>query len=209
MSDRAAPELVIDGFPRRRPRWVEIATSANHKDLGSILLTGAGGFLFLAVIEFLLMRLQLVIPENTFLSPVGFNRMLSYYGATAIFFFALPFVFGLFQYVAPLQVGARGTALPRLSQVGVALWIAGAVVFYIAFFWTPSEAGINPLPPLSETAFLESNGVDVWITAVGFATLGFVLLAVDLGRRCGGCGRRGWPGAGRRSSPSPPTSAVG
>jgi cytochrome c oxidase subunit 1 len=181
MSDRAAPELVIDRIPSRRPRWAEIATSANHKDLGGILLTGAGGFLFLALIEFLLMRLQLVIPENTFLSPVAFNRMLSYYGATAIFFFALPFVFGFFHYVAPLQVGARGTALPRLSQIGVALWIAGATIFYAAFFWTPSEAGINPLPPLSETAFLANNGVDVWITAVGFATLGFVLLAIDLG----------------------------
>jgi cytochrome c oxidase subunit 1 len=181
MSDRAAPELVIDGFPRKRKRWVELATSGNHKDLGSILLTGAGGFLFLAVIEFVLMRLQLVIPENTFLSPVTFNRMLSYYGATAIFFFALPFAFGFFQYLAPLQVGARGTALPRLSQIGVALWAAGAVVFYLAFLWTPSEAGINPLPPLSETAFLENNGVDVWITAVGFATLGFVLMSIDLG----------------------------
>ena len=181
MSDRAAPELVIDGFPRKRPRWIELATSADHKDLGSILLTGAGGFLFLALVEFLLMRLQLVVPENTFLAPVTFNRMLSYYGATAIFFFALPFAFGFFQYIAPLQVGARGTALPRLSQIGVALWVAGAVVFYLAFFWTPSEAGINPLPPLSETAFLENNGVDVWITAVGFATLGFVLMSIDLG----------------------------
>ncbi|HEY1855394.1 MAG TPA: cbb3-type cytochrome c oxidase subunit I [Solirubrobacterales bacterium] len=181
MSDRAAPELVVDGFPRKRPRWVELATSGDHKDLGGILLTGAGGFLFLAVIELVLMRLQLVVPENTFLSPVAFNRMLSYYGTTAIFFFALPFVFGLFLYVAPLQVGARGTALPRLSQIGVALWVAGAVVFYIAFLWTPSEAGINPLPPLSETAFLENNGVDVWITAAGFATLGFVFMSIDLG----------------------------
>jgi heme/copper-type cytochrome/quinol oxidase subunit 1 len=181
MSDRAAPELVIDGYPRRRPRWSELATSADHKNLGAILLTGAGGFLFLALIEFLLMRLQLVIPENSFLTPVTFNRMLSYYGATAVFFFALPFVYGFFQYVAPLQVGARGTALPRLSQIGVALWVAGAAVFYVAFFWTPSEAGINPLPPLSETAFLENNGVDVWITAVGLATLGFVFISIDLG----------------------------
>jgi cytochrome c oxidase subunit 1 len=180
-SERAAPELVIDGFPRKRPRWIELATSADHKDLGSILLTGAGGFLFLAVIEFCLMRLQLVVPENTFLAPVTFNRVLSYYGATAIFFFALPLAFGFFEYIAPLQIGARGTALPRLSQIGVALWIAGAVVFYVAFFWTPSEAGVNPLPPLSETSFLENNGVDVWITAVGLATLGFVLMSIDLG----------------------------
>ena len=112
------PELVVDGFPRRRPRWIEIATSADHKDVGRIMIGGALGFLFIALVELLLMRLQLAIPENTFLTPVTFNRMLSLYGATAIFLFAIPLALGLFYYVAPLQVGARGTALPRLGQIG-------------------------------------------------------------------------------------------
>ena len=31
---RPRPELVVDGFPRRRPRWIELATSADHKDVG-------------------------------------------------------------------------------------------------------------------------------------------------------------------------------
>src|SRR5215207_2037205 len=112
---RARPELVIDGYPKRRPRWAELATSSDHKDLGRFLITAAFGFLFVALIELLLMRLQLVIPENTFLSPVVFNRMLSLYGATAIFFFALPLVVGFFHYVVPLQIGSRWTALPRVS----------------------------------------------------------------------------------------------
>ena len=143
-------------------------------------MTGAGGFLVIAAIELLLMRLQLAIPENTFLSPVGFNRMLSLYGTTGIFFFAIPLVMGLFLYIAPLQVGARGTALPRLSQIGGALWIAGAVVLYSGFLFTPTEAGVNPLAPLSELAFLSNNGVDAWATATGLATLGFVFVAIDL-----------------------------
>ena len=126
------------------------------------------------------MRLQLAIPENTFLSPVAFNRMLSLYGATAIFLFALPLVVGLFYYVAPLQIGARGTALPRLGQIGAWLLIAGATVLYAGFLFTPSEAGVNPLPPLSELAFLANNGVDAWASATGLATLGFVLIAIDL-----------------------------
>ncbi len=126
------------------------------------------------------MRLQLAIPENTFLSPVTFNRMLSLYGATAIFFFALPLALGLFYYVAPLQIGARGTALPRLGQLGAWLFIAGATVLYAGFLFTPSEAGVNPLPPLSELAFLANNGVDAWARRPGLATLGFVLIAVDL-----------------------------
>jgi cytochrome c oxidase subunit 1 len=174
------PELVIDGFAPRRPRWVEIATSANHKDAGRILITAAFGFLFIALVELLLMRLQLAVPENTFLTPVTFNRMLSLYGATAISLFALPLALGFFYYVAPLQIGARNTALPRLGQLGAWLYIAGATILYAGFLFTPTEAGVNPLPPLSSLAFLPNNGVDAWAAATGLATLGFVLIAIDL-----------------------------
>jgi cytochrome c oxidase subunit 1 len=181
MSETPRPELVVDGFPAKaRPRWIQLATSADHKDLGRILICGSLGFLFIALVELLLMRLQLAIPENSFLSPVAFNRMLSNYGATAVFLFAIPLVLGFFYYVTPLQIGARGTALPRLGQIGTALWIAGATVLCAAYLFTPSEAGVNPLPPLSELAFLANNGVDAWATATGLATLGFVFIAVDL-----------------------------
>ena len=177
---RPAPEMVVDGFPKRRARWVELATSANHKDVGRILIVASLGFLFIATVELLLMRLQLAIPENSFLSPVTFNRILSLYGATAVFFFAVPLALGFFYYLVPLQIGARGTALPRLGQIGAWLVIAGAVVLYSGFLYTPSEAGVNPLPPLSELAFLANNGVDAWTSATGLATLGFVLIAIDL-----------------------------
>jgi heme/copper-type cytochrome/quinol oxidase subunit 1 len=180
MSPSTRPELVVDGFPPRRPRWVEIAMSADHKDLGRVLIAGALGFLFIALVELLLMRLQLAIPENTFLDPVTFNRMLSLYGATAIFFVAVPLALGFFYYVAPLQIGARGAALPHLGQIGTWLFVAGATVLYAGFLFTPSEAGVNPLPPLSGITFLPNNGVDAWAAATGLATLGFVLIAIDL-----------------------------
>jgi len=181
MSTSPRPELVAEGYQSsRRPRWAELATSADHKEIGQILICGALGFLFIAAVELVLMRLQLLVPENTFLSPVAFNRMLSLYGATSVFLFAIPLALGFFYYVAPLQVGARGTALPRLGQTGLALYVAGAVVLYSGFLFTPSEAGVNPLAPLSELAFLSNNGVDAWATATGLATLGFVLLAINL-----------------------------
>ncbi len=174
------PELAFEGFPSERPRWTQIATSADHKDVGRALIVAALGFLFIALVELLMMRLQLAIPENTFLSPVGFNRMLSLYGATGIFLFAIPLVLGFFYYVVPLQIGARGTALPRLGQIGLWLYVAGATVLYAGLLFTPSEAGVNPLAPLSGLAFLPDNGVDAWAAATGLATLGFVLLAIDL-----------------------------
>ncbi len=174
------PEVIVDGFPGRRPRWVEIVTSADHKDVGRVMITASLGFLFIAMVEFVLMRLQLAVPENTLLTPVIFNRMLSLYGATAIFLFASPLALGLFYYLAPLQIGARGTALPRVGQVGMWLYLAGATVLYSGFLFTPSEAGVNPLAPLSELAFLPNNGVDAWAAANGLATLGFVLIAINL-----------------------------
>ncbi len=179
-SPSKRPELVVDGFPTRRPRWVELATSTNHKDIGRILITAALGFLFIALIELLLMRLQLAIPENSFLNPVTFNRMLSLYGTTAIFLFAIPLALGLFYYVMPLQVGARATALPRIGQLGLWLYLAGATVLYAGLLFTPTEAGVNPLAPLSEATFLPNNGVDAWAAAAILATLGFVLIATDM-----------------------------
>jgi len=180
MSD-PRPEIVADGFPtRRRPRWIELATSADHKDVGRVMIVAALGFLFIALIELLLMRLQLAIPENSLLTPVTFNRMLSLYGATAIYLFAIPLALGFFYYLIPLQIGARDTALPRLGQLGLWLYIAGATVLYAGFLFTPSEAGVNPLAPLSELAFLPDNGVDAWAAASGLATLGFVLIAINL-----------------------------
>ena len=182
MSDSPRPEIAIDpkGVGRRRPRWAEWATSADHKDVGRLFIGGALGFLFVALVELLLMRLQLAIPDNTFLSPVTFNRMLSGYGATAVFLFAIPLALGLFYYLAPLQIGARGTALPRLGQLGFWLWAGGATVLYATLLFTPSEAGVNPLAPLTELAFLSNNGVDAWATGTGLAALGFVLLSIDL-----------------------------
>jgi heme/copper-type cytochrome/quinol oxidase subunit 1 len=174
------PELVVEGLEQRRPRWIEIATSADHKDTGRFLIAAALGFLFLALVELLLMRLQLAIPENTLMGPETFNRLLSVYGATAVFLFGVPLALGLFYYLVPLQIGARSAALPRLGQTGLWLYIGGATTLYASFLFTPSEGGVNPLPPLSDIAYLPNNGVDAWLAGTGLATLGFVFIAIDL-----------------------------
>jgi heme/copper-type cytochrome/quinol oxidase subunit 1 len=125
-------------------------------------------------------RLQLAVPENVFLSAVTFDRLLSVYGATAIFLFALPLCIGLLYYVTPLQIGSRGTALPRLGQTGMWLFILGGLLLYSSFLFTPPEAGINPFPPLSQHIFTPNNGVDAWIASTGLVTLGLLLVAIDL-----------------------------
>jgi heme/copper-type cytochrome/quinol oxidase subunit 1 len=174
------PEVATDGSQDGRPRWVELATSADHKDIGRLLIGTSVGALFLAIVELVILRIQLAVPENGLLESVTFDRLLSMYGATGIFFFALPLVFGLFYFLIPLMIGSRGTALPRLGQIGVWLVMLGGTLLYSTILFTPPEAGINPLPPFSEVAFTTNNGVDAWIVSTGMATLGILMLAIDL-----------------------------
>ena len=174
------PELVTDGVPARRPRWIEIATSTDHKDIGRVLIAGAFGFLAIALIEFLMIRLQLIVPENGLIEPVTFNRLLSVMGATLTVLFVLPLAMGLYTYIVPLQIGARSVAFPRLANLGTWLFLIGGAALYISFVYTPPETGVNPLPPLSDIAFTSNNGPDVWITTAGLSVLGMVLLAINL-----------------------------
>ena len=174
------PELVTGGVPRPRPRWLELATSSDHKDVGRMMIAAALAFLVVGLLEFLLIRAQLVVPENGLIEPVTFNRLLSVMGASLVVLFALPLALGLYTYLVPLQIGARSLAFPRLANLSFWLYVIGGAILYISFVYTPPEAGINPLPPLSDTAFISNNGVDVWITAVGMSALGFLLLALNL-----------------------------
>ena len=174
------PELVVDGPPPTRPAWLRLATSTDHKDVGRMMIVGALAFLALGLVEFLLIRAQLIVPENTLIEPVTFNRILSVMSATLVVLFVLPLALGLFTYVVPLQIGARSLAFPRLANLSFWLFAAGGAVLYASFVYTPPEAGFNALPPLSATAFIDNNGVDVWITAVGLCALAFTLQAINL-----------------------------
>ena len=174
------PELVTDGPAATRPRWLEMVMSPDHKDVGRIYMGAAVSFLVLGIVSFLLMRLQLAVPENDLIAPVTFNRLLSVGSATLIVLFGLPFVFGLFTYVVPLQIGARSLAFPRLASLSLWLYLLGGALLYVSFVYTPPEAGFNSWPPLSDTIFISNNGVDVWITAVGLTAVGLVLLSINL-----------------------------
>jgi heme/copper-type cytochrome/quinol oxidase subunit 1 len=174
------PELVTEGPPAARPRWLEMAMSSDHKDVGRLHIGAALSFLVLGIVGFLLIRLQLAVPENDFIEPVTFNRLLSVDSATLIVLFALPLAFGLFTYVVPLQIGARSLAFPRLASFAVWLYILGGALLYVSFIYTPPEAGFNNWPPLADTVFIENNGVDVWIAAVGLTVLGLVLQSINL-----------------------------
>ncbi len=176
----AHPEIVTRGRPGPRREWIERMTATDHKGVGLLFICTALVGLVLAVTLLVLMRVQLIVPENTMLDPDIFGQLMSAYGATAIVFFALPLAIGLATYLLPLQIGARGVAFPRLGATAYWLYVLGGITLFGSFLYAPSEAGTQALPPLSSDVFLASNGVDAWIVGVGLAVLGFVLASINL-----------------------------
>jgi heme/copper-type cytochrome/quinol oxidase subunit 1 len=176
----ARPEVVTEDLPRRRPAWVERATSTDHKSVGILFLGGALFFAAIAVVELVLLRVQLIVPENTAIQPQIFDRIMSTFGVTAVVLFAIPLALGLISYVIPLQIGSRGVAFPRLNLLSFWLYLVGAATIYGSFLYRPSEAGFAALPPLSENVFLNTRGVDTWVVGTALAVLGFVCFSVNL-----------------------------
>ena len=167
------PEVVSEQVPRAQKGWITLVTTAEHKAVGRMYIATALFFASAALAEFLMMRLQLMIPENTLIRPEIFDRLLSAYGVTGLILFALPLMIGLMSVVVPLQIGARGMALPRLHHLSYWLYVFGGATIYASFLYRPSEAGILALPPLSSSDFLPGAAVDAWL-------IGFALVAARL-----------------------------
>ncbi len=176
----ARPEVVTESLPTQRPGWTANITSADHKTVGRMFIATALIFLAATVTMLVMMRIQLIIPENDFMRPQIFDRLLSIYGVSAVLLFAVPLFMGLMTHIVPLQIGARNVALPRVAALSFWFYLVGAVTIYASFLYLPSEAGTAALPPLSETLFTPNNGVDAWAAGVGLLCLSMIAFAINM-----------------------------
>src|SRR5213078_1625126 len=92
-------------------------TTVDHKRIG--ILYGCSAFLFFCLggIEALIIRLQLARPHAGVVSAETFNALFTMHGTTMVFLAIMPFGAAFFNYMVPLQIGARDVAFPRLNAL--------------------------------------------------------------------------------------------
>jgi cytochrome c oxidase subunit 1 len=174
------PEVVTRDVRKPRQAWIERATSADHKIVGQLYIATSLVMIAVAATLFALMRLQLIVPENDLINPEIFNRLMSTSVVTFVVLGCVPLALGVIGYIVPLQIGARGVALPRLNQLSYYLYVAGVITILASFLYTAPETGTAALPPLSDLVFSPSNGADAWIVGTALACLGFACFAINL-----------------------------
>jgi cytochrome c oxidase subunit 1 len=103
---------------------------------------GYAAFFFLLVggLEALLLRIQLSQPDNNFLSAAEYNAMFTMHGTTMIFLAIMPISAAFFNYLLPLQIGARDVAFPRLNALSFWIFIAGGLFLYSTFLFGTAGA---------------------------------------------------------------------
>ncbi len=174
-ADEMAGGVVLDA----RSIWLEWVASVDHKQIGVMYLVGAFIYFLVGGIEALLIRTQLIIPNNHFLSPEAYNQIFTMHGTTMIFLVLVPMLVGFSTYLVPLMIGANDMAFPRLNALSFWVQIMGGILLYFSFVTQGVNGGAPDVgwfsyAPLSEKPFTLSPGVDYWIMgllAIGVGTL--------------------------------------
>ena len=175
-SPAASERPAIFTRPTTKTGIVSWLTTVDHKRIG--LLYGISALLFFLVggAEALLIRLQLAVPNNTLLSSHTYNEMFTMHATTMIFLAIMPLSAAFFNYIMPLQIGARDVAFPRLNGFAYWLFLAGAVILNVGWFIKSGvpDVGWFGYAPLTSKAFSNTFATDIstdlWV--MGLQVLG-------------------------------------
>ena len=99
----------------KTPTGWRFFSSVNNTNIGLLYIGTALLFFVLAGVLALLLRVQLAVPDNTFLSPAVYNQLFTMHGTVMMFLFAIPVVEAIAVYLLPGMLGARDLPFPRLS----------------------------------------------------------------------------------------------
>jgi cytochrome c oxidase subunit I+III len=156
-------------------------TSVNNTQIGLWYASAAFTFMLFAGVLALLVRVQLAVPDNTFLSADTFNQAFTLHGTVMMFLFAVPIFEAIAIFLLPPMLGARELPFPRLSAFG--FWsfaLGGVFVCGSIFFDAAPNTGWFMYPPLATNKDYAGIGADIWLLGLSFIEVASIAAAVEL-----------------------------
>ncbi|MDP9387195.1 MAG: cytochrome c oxidase subunit I, partial [Actinomycetota bacterium] len=178
-------EGVEDRGVLRRPTsptgvWSWI-TTIDHKRIGILYGITAFVFFLLGGVEALLIRLQLAQPNGTVLSAEMYNQIFTMHGTTMIFLVVMPMSAAFFNYLVPLQIGARDVAFPRLNAFSYWCFLFGGLFLYSSFFLGGApDGGWFGYAPNTSITYSPGHNIDFWVFGLQILGIASTVGAVNL-----------------------------
>jgi cytochrome c oxidase subunit I len=151
-------------------------TTVDHKRIGALYLFTSLTWFLIGGIEAVIMRLQLMGPNGRVVSAETFNMLFTMHGTTMIFLVVMPLSAAFFNYLIPLQIGARDVAFPRLNAFSYWVYLFGSL--FMNSSWLIGAApngGWFGYAPLTTMPYSTGLNIDFWM--LGLQILGVSSLA--------------------------------
>ena len=169
----------LPGEPTGITRWL---TTTDHKSIGlSYMVTAFGFFLFGGALA-LVIRAELAQPGLQVVTENVYNEVFTMHGSIMMFLFAVPFSFGLANYLVPLHIGAPDMAFPRMNALSYWVYLGGGLTMISGFLTSGGAAafGWTAYAPLSNGVYTATVGADLWLAGLVLTGLSSILGGVNI-----------------------------
>src|SRR5215211_549459 len=151
-------------------------TTVDHKRIGALYLYTSLAWFLVGGLEALIMRWQLKGPNGQVVSAEVFNQLFTMHGTTMIFLVVMPMSAAFFNFLIPLQIGARDVAFPRLNAFSYWVYLFGGIFITLPIFFSVApDGGWFGYAPLTTRQFSQGLNIDFWV--LGLQILGISSLA--------------------------------
>jgi cytochrome c oxidase subunit 1 len=122
----------------------------DHKRIAMMYLVAVSIALLLGGFWAVVLRTELLGPQDVVLSNQWYNKAFTLHGAVMVFLFIIPGIpASLGNFILPLQLGAKDLALPRINLFSWYLYVMGLIFFISILVLGGLDTGWTLYPPYS------------------------------------------------------------
>src|SRR5687768_9942294 len=175
---RAQAERLLQAW--KTPEGWRYWSAVNNSEVGLWYTAAAFLFFLFAGVLALLMRIQLAVPGNDFLTADRYNQFFTVHGSVMMFLFAIPIFEAIAVLLLPQMLGARDLPFPRLSAFGFWCFLLGGVFLCGSIFFNAApHGGWFMYPPLT-SRYQPGIGADIWLLGFSFIEVAAIAAAVEM-----------------------------
>lgn len=152
--------------PHANTGLVSWLTTVDAKRVGILYGVTAGVFFLVGGLEALAIRTQLIVPNNDLLSADFFNGLFTVHGVTMVFLFLMPMNACFFNFIVPLQIGARDVAFPRLNALSYWVYLLGGIFLASSFLVDLPKIGWTGYSNINAAKYTPGLGTEFYVTGL-------------------------------------------
>lgn len=156
-------------------RFKNIVASTDHKMIGILYTVFALTNFAIGGTLALLMRLELIAPGHTLLTPAEFESLFTAHGLVMIFLAIFPLGAAFGNYLVPLLIDARDLYWPRWNNIAFWMLIPASILMYFGLL-SSEGLGWTMYAPLS---IIQGGNQDMFIIGLIIAGVSAVIAALN------------------------------